>query len=212
MPITPNMNLDLPTPESTVGPDWAEALNTALTAVDSHDHSDNNGTKVTQAGIEFTDTVDVNQQALDNVKQVNLSAQASVVGTGILYRVGSNLWFNNGAGVAIQLTSGSSVNASGTGTISLDTPGAYPYDVDSGDAQKVLGVDTSSAKTVNLPAATTSMFFMIKDITGSAQSNNISVVPDGTDTIDGSNTTMALGTNYGSWGFVSDGVSAWYVV
>jgi hypothetical protein len=56
------------------------------------------------------------------------------------------------------------------------------------------------------------MFFMVKDRVGSAATNNITVTPDGTDTIDDDNADYLLDTGFGSWGFISDGVSAWYVV
>lgn len=206
------MGLESPTPEVTEGPDWAELLNALILLIDAHDHSTGKGTKVTQSGLTFTDALDMVQQAISNVKQVTLYSQASIATAGAIYRVGNNLWYNNSAGVAIQLTSGSSVNASGTGDISLDTIASYPYLVVAGDAQKVKAIDTSAARTINLPAATTAMFFIAKDVTGSAQTNNISFVPDGSDTIDGDNSTFLGNINYGSWSFVSDGVSAWYLV
>ncbi len=212
MSTSPYMGLDLPTPEVTTGPAWAELLNALLLLIDAHDHTTDKGTKVTQDGISVTDTFSMASQLVDAIKGLLLESQTSLATPGAVYRVGNNLWYNNAAGVAIQLTTGTSVNASGTGTISLDTPSSYPYTVVSGDAQKVLAVDTTSAKTLNLPAATTSMFFMIKDISGQAQTNNISVVPDTTDTIDGVNAAFLMNTNSGSIGLISDGVSAWYVV
>lgn len=206
------MGLESPTPEVTEGPDWAELLNALILLIDAHDHSTGKGTKVTQSGLTFTDALDMVSKAITNAVYLHLDAAGTNAVPGTVYRIGNNLWYNNSAGIAIQLTSGSSVNASGTGDISLDTIASYPYSVVAGDAQKVKAVDTSAARTINLPAATTAMFFIAKDVTGSAQTNNISFVPDGSDTIDGSNSTFAGNINYGSWSFVSDGVSAWYLV
>ncbi len=81
------------------------------------------------------------------------------------------------------------------------------------DAKLILLVDTSAARTINLPAASAARRVVkIKDKTGSASTNNISVVPAGADTIEGLAATKLLQTNWGSWELVSDGTSAWYLL
>lgn len=90
-------------------------------------------------------------------------------------------------------------------------PGAYPYTVLVTDY--LVWVNTSSARTINLPAAATAKDgaeFIIKDATGSAGANNITVDPNGTETIDGS-ATKAISTNYGSMRIVCDG-SNWATI
>jgi len=206
------MLLVLGIPELEIGPDWAEEIVEAFERVDSHDHTQDNGVPITPAGMLINDDLEMNNFALLECKYIELADQASAAGIGLMYRIGNNLWYNNGAGVPIQITTGSLVNAPGSGAISADSPASYPYTVVSGDAQKVLLIDTSAARTINLPAATTTMFVILKDQIGSAQTNNISVVPNGTDVIDGANTTYLIDWNYGSIGLVSDGVSAWFVV
>ena len=64
MPVTPNMNLSLPVPTSTVGPAWASQLNTAVEVVDDHDHSSGKGKKVTPAGISINADLDINSNNL----------------------------------------------------------------------------------------------------------------------------------------------------
>jgi hypothetical protein len=110
------------------------------------------------------------------------------------------------------LTNGGSINAAGSGLLSYSLIGAYPYSVTTGDAQKVLGVTTSSARTLNLPAATNAMAFWVKDATGSASSNAISIVPAGADTIDGVAATWTITEAYGARMFISDGTSGWIVL
>jgi len=209
---TPFMLLVLGIPEVEIGPEWAEEIVTAFGRVDQHDHTEDNGVPITPAGMLINADLEMNGFALLESKYVELNNSGAVAGLGLLYRNGNNLWYNNAAGVPIQLTTGTVVNAPGSGVISADTPASFPYSVVSGDAQKVLLVPTNTAKTLNLPAATTTMFFMVKDSTGQAQTNNISIVPNGTDVIDGSNSTFKIEENYGARGFVSDGVAAWYVV
>lgn len=206
------MLLELPIPEVQIGPDWAEEIVAAFNRLDLHDHTNDLGVKITPAGMNINDDLEMNNFALLECEFVELSNQVSVSNVGALYRIGNNLWYNNAAGVPVQITSGTVVNVTGSGVISADSPASYPYTVLAGDAQKVLLIDTSAARTINLPAATTSMFFILKDQIGSAQTNNISVVPNGTDVIDGSNSTYTIDWSFASIGLVSDGVSAWFVV
>lgn len=78
------------------------------------------------------------------------------------------------------------------------SPGAYPYSVLDGSACTVL-VDTSGARTINLPnAPSDGRVFIIKDFTGTASSFNINVTtPGGVVLIDAA-TTYAINVNYGS--------------
>lgn len=209
------MLLVLPVPESEIGPDWAQEIITALQRIDLHDHSEGLGTKITPAGININAALDMQNNNVSDAAAVFLHQLAATLGStnqGCLYRVGSNLYWNNGAGAAVQITSGGSVNAPGSGAVSANVISSYPYTVLTSDAQKVLIIDTASARTLNLPAASNSMFFMVKDGVGSAQTNNITIAPNGTDLIDGVNASITVRENHGSIGLVSDGVSKWYIV
>lgn len=62
-----------------------------------------------------------------------------------------------------------------------------------------IGVDTTMARTLNLPAAATAgagKIFVIKDETGGAGANNITIDPSGVETVDGAG-TLVINTNYG---------------
>ncbi len=214
MTTTTNMALILATVSETLGPAWAQALNDIFQRLDLHDHSTGNGAKVTPAGLTINAAVDFDDNYIDAAKAVQLEGQSAAITakTGSLQRVGSNLYWINSAGASVQLTSGSSLAVPGTGAISASVLSSYPHAVVSGDAQKILVVDSSAARTLTLPAATTAMFFMVKDGGGAAATNNITITPDGTDLIDGANDDYLIDANYGSVGLVSDGVSKWYVV
>jgi hypothetical protein len=213
MAITPNMNLDLPVVSTTLGPEWASDLNAALDLVDSHDHSSGKGVKVTPAGLDINASVNFQGNTLTQVLAILMQAAdaAATSNTGSIQRVGSDLYWVNGAGNAVQITSGNSIVSTGSGTLVASTPGAYPYTISIADAQRVLLVNTSSARTINLPAATVQLAVCIKDISGLAQTNNISIVPDGTDVIDGVNATFPLRDNYGAIFLISDGSAAWHI-
>lgn len=210
------MSLTLPTVSVTPGPNWATIINQALTVIDSHDHSSGKGAKVTPTGLLIDADLTINQNNLTSLRSTRFVAQSSALNTPLdlqcVYVVSGDLFYNNNAGVAVQITSGGTVNAPGAGAWKVKIPVSYPYAVIPGDAQRVIVVDTTAARTVNLPAATNEMFCIIKDRDGLSLTNNITVTPNGTDTIDGVNASFVIQENAAAYGFISDGVSAWYVV
>ena len=77
----------------------------------------------------------------------------------------------------------------------------------------VIGVtDTSSARTITLPALSgnTGKTFFIKDMSGGAATNNITIDPNGSETIDGAS-TFVINTNRGAATIVAD-VGDWIVL
>lgn len=121
---TPFMNLSLPTPTVTIGPGWATDLNTALERVDEHDHSSGFGQKITPAGLNISDDLDINDNNLDNVNSMRMKSQSGSLGGASdirsVYSVSGDLYYNNGSGTAIQITSGSGLNAASLGGIGGD--------------------------------------------------------------------------------------------
>ncbi len=214
MTSTDNMLLDLPTVDMTIGPTWASMIITALQRIDAHDHSEDEGVLVTPAGLLINDTLDLLGKKLANALSVALSqvGAAALTAKGSVQNVGGNLWWVNSSGVAVQLTTGSSIISSGSGVLTTSIPASYPYAVLAGDAQSVLIADTTAARQFLLPAASNAMFFMIKDGAQAAQTHNITVTPDGSDTIDGLNSDYIVDANNACVGFISDGASKWYVV
>lgn len=81
-----------------------------------------------------------------------------------------------------------------------------------GNEEVVAVTDTSAARTITLPAANAvseGIQFVIKDESGAAGTNNITISRAGTDTIDGA-TTLVISTNYGKARIYSDGSSKWF--
>ena len=74
------------------------------------------------------------------------------------------------------------------------------------------GID--SAITITLPDAGTSLgrVIVVKDSAGYSDVNSITVTRQGGDTIDGIDTSRALGGIAGSFKFISDGDSVWYEI
>ena len=72
-------------------------------------------------------------------------------------------------------------------------------------------VDTSSAKTLQLPAATSNFFFIVRDVTGSAATNNITIARNGSESIDGVAANKTLTRPYGTWLIISNGTN-WFTL
>ena len=219
MAITSNMNLNLPTVSTTVGPDWATALNTALEAVDEHDHSSSKGVKITPAGININTDLNISNNVFYNFKSTRFQEQSAALtgsaNTNALHSVSGNLYFTNGSGTAIQLTDGGSIASSpGSASVFETEDVSSSPTISNSDTFVLLLVDTSSARTITLPLASgvsACRTYIVKDISGNSETNNITVDIQGSDTIDGAS-SQTLNSNYGSWFISGDGSSAWYII
>jgi hypothetical protein len=86
--------------------------------------------------------------------------------------------------------------------LSVVTPGAYPYTTTANNA--LILVDTSSARTITpMAAPDTGRLYIIKDATGSAATNNITITPSGKN-IDGA-ASATMNINYGSATIIYNG-------
>lgn len=116
--------LPVPGPNGQVGPTWAQNINDAFTALDQHNHAPGSGSQITPAGINVNSDMDFKQFNMLNVKSLRLYSQtATLSGTGdksCVYVVSGNLYFNNSAGTAVQITSGGAINVGALGTITGD--------------------------------------------------------------------------------------------
>ena len=96
-------------------------------------------------------------------------------------------------------------------------PTAVTYTIlltDVGFGWVVAVTDTSAARTINLPVANTvpaGWQTTIKDESGGALLNSITVSRSSTDTIEGA-TSRTINTNYGVLKLYSDGVSKWFLI
>ena len=70
---------------------------------------------------------------------------------------------------------------------------------------------SAAARNITLPAAVLGHTFTVKDSTGSASTNNFTVVRAGSEQIEGVAANKILQTNWGSWTFVSNGTN-WFIL
>lgn len=104
--------------------------------------------------------------------------------------------------------------AQGAQVVTAVTPGAGNYNVTATDYAILKTGITGGGDTINLEAAATAgggRVLVIKDATGTAGTNNITIEPDGSETIDGAS-NFVMNTNYGAVTLACDGSSGWYVM
>jgi hypothetical protein len=120
---TPLMTITLPVvgPAGTLGPEWANTLNAAFDTIDSHDHTTGKGKKIPTAGFSIDGDFNLNSFALLTANYVKLVNNVSTVSDyTTLYCINGDMYWKNASGVAIQLTSGSTINVAGVGGIGGD--------------------------------------------------------------------------------------------
>lgn len=114
----------MPTVTVTSGPEWASQLNTALETIDAHDHSSGKGTKITPSGMNISSDLEFNSNNATELRSTRFDNQgASLNGVNdirCVYVSGNDLYYNNGSGTAVQITSGAGINAASIGGIGGD--------------------------------------------------------------------------------------------
>lgn len=148
---SPNMNLVIPIPGQELGPAWANDINASLTLIDAHDHSSGSGVQVTPAGLNINSDLAFNgnfaQTLGAGVFSVQLSDPAE---TACVYSKGVDLYYKDGNGNVIQITSGGGVAGSPGSISNLTAPASASYVSASGTFVWQQGVSTAA----NMDAAT----------------------------------------------------------
>jgi hypothetical protein len=83
--------------------------------------------------------------------------------------------------------------------------------VDTTTTDDIIFCNQSAGITITLPTPTNGRTIVIKDISGTAQTNNITVARHATENIEGLAASKVLYTNFGSWTFCADGTNWWMV-
>lgn len=214
MVTTDNMGLLLPTVQVTPGPTYGTENNDAFTIIDEHDHSTGKGIAIKPSGLNINSDLSIQSNDLTNVNAValdNLSAPETNVSR--VNQSGGDLYWTNAGGTAVQITSGASVNSSSSGISRSFSPSAISSNtvIGASDTFSYYLVNTGASVTFTLPAAngvSSGRFYEFKDVTGGAATHNITLTPDGTDTIDGQG-SYTINVPYGQVRIVSDGTSKW---
>lgn len=113
--VTPNMNLIQPTIGFDSGLTWENAANANSGAIDQHNHASGNGVQIPSAGININSDFSFNNFSAVNLASSVYAAQTSLATLLATYVIGNDLYYNDGAGNTVQLTSGGTVNATSSG-------------------------------------------------------------------------------------------------
>ena len=221
--ISPNMNLVVPIPNTGVtgtgdtGPLYAQNIsNDLLVIVDSHDHSFGKGVQINPAGLNINSDLTINANNLNQIRSTRFASQGSTLsGVGDianLYVVAGNLWYNNSAGSAIQMTSGGAISTASTNAILIYQSASANWTILNTDTYVLLDVTTGGTSiTVTLPAAnsvTAGRWYVIADANGAAATHNIIIATAGADTIQGAS-SININVNYGTVIIASNGNNKW---
>ena len=210
---TTYMSLTLPTPGERLGPTWASDLNTALTAIDAHDHA-TSGKSLGVAALTIDADLDFSPGTTDyaptNMKFGGFASQAAVLSAtsfpASVYVADGDLYFNDLANNQVRITDGGVISSTGVAAVAFSAASSSlsgTASITATDNFSYYFIDTSAtACTLTLPSAgaagmTAGRFFIIKDISGNAASNNITITASGTDQIDGAG-TYVIASNRGS--------------
>jgi hypothetical protein len=125
------MNLTLPDPLVTPGPDYASINNVAFEAIDAHTHSSGDGVQIPAAGININDDLTFNGFNIYGVRTVRLETQAVTptdpADLQIVYSKGGELVYRDALGNEVPITASGSV-AGATGSITgLSAPASASY-------------------------------------------------------------------------------------
>lgn len=126
MAATPNMGLVIPVPTITAAPQWGSQLVTAFSTIDSHNHAPGSGGLIPTAGLRLdadlafnlTAALGLNATGLRSTRFLSQTSLAGALDVGCVYNSGGNLFWNNGSGQAVQITSGATLSATSLGGIS----------------------------------------------------------------------------------------------
>lgn len=122
MPTLPNMSLVTPTPGADSGT-WDEKINAAFALVDAHDHTSGKGVAIVTAAIDINADLTMAGYGLTNLSKISFSTIAlPSSGSKNLFvsSVNNELYWRTNSGTNVQLTSGTSLNASLIGGIAGD--------------------------------------------------------------------------------------------
>ncbi len=116
--LTPNMSLVVPTIGTEAGPTYAQDINSSLSIVDGHNHTPGSGVQITPAAMNINAALTFVNNPITNLQAVNFTTQSVYNLPSSLYtKLGTeatpiaDLFFRDGSGTEVQITSNSQVNA-----------------------------------------------------------------------------------------------------
>lgn len=149
MSNSPNMGLPISVVGITTGLQWEQNLNFSLTLIDAHDHSPGKGVPIAASSLNINTDLTINNNNLTLVRSIRFQPQSAALSgasdLGCLYEAGVNLYYNDGNGNQIQITSGGAVNATSSGISSGTATASF--------VSSVLVVNAAASTPANIQVA-----------------------------------------------------------
>ncbi len=110
---TPNMSLPIATVGVTDGPEWASLINSCFTIIDGHTHTVGSGVLITSAALNINADLPIGSNNLTGIRSTRFSPQSAALALAgdvrCVYAINGDLYYNNAAGTAVQITNGGSI-------------------------------------------------------------------------------------------------------
>lgn len=206
------VSITKPTVAVTLGYTYATQVNTCLDTLAAATHVGGvNGAQWTSASLAIDNNVAWGGYSITALKAASYTQQTTVTTSNSVWtKTDGNLYFTNGSGTQIQITSGGTLFSGAMAGLWNSTSVTNSPTIATGDAFIDYRVDTSAARVITLPSAAAvgaGRFYVFHDVTGGGSVNNITLTPAGADTIDGS-ASLVLNTAY-AWAFLVSTGSGW---
>lgn len=187
---SPNMGLTIPVVGETSGPQWAQDINTSLQRIDQHDHTPGNGVQITPAGLNINTDLAFSNNSATNLKSTVFTPQTSYTTDYGVHVEGVDLYYVDGNGNDVRLTSGGTVNATSSGIVSgtasasfsagvlvVDSAASTPANIQAGSI--LIGNNTSGSDYITLQAPTLSSNYSVTLPTVPASQSFLSIDASG---------------------------------
>lgn len=127
-----NMSLPIPGVGVTEGPQWATDVNSCLTIIDAHDHTAGSGLLITPLALNINADLSFGANNILNPRSVRLATNSTPISDPndkrAVYSAGVDLYYNDGNGIQIQLTTGGVIAGVPGNIAGLVPPASAAYD------------------------------------------------------------------------------------
>ncbi len=124
---TPNMTLPVPGVGTEPGPQYAIDVNDSLNIIDRHDHTPGSGVAITPSAIDINSALTFAGNFATNVAGVTFTAQGSTPAPGTIYESDVDLFYVDGDGNVIQITTNGGVAGTPGSITNLTPPASATY-------------------------------------------------------------------------------------
>lgn len=130
------MSLPIPSAGQEPGPQYASDVNNSFTIVDGHTHNPGSGVQITTSGLNINADLLINNNNLTLVRSTRFQPQGSplsgAMDLGCVYESGVDLYYNDGNGNQIRITSGGAIVGTAGSISGLVPPASASYNTGSG--------------------------------------------------------------------------------